>query len=69
MTVPVGESGTDKSRLLQRRSVMYLIQAIIRLDENGGTISHQNEFLMIIDDFYGWLAYDELLWILDRYPY
>ena len=24
---------------------------------------------IIIDDFYGWLKYDELLKILDRYPY
>ena len=30
---------------------------------------YDNQKTVIIDDFYGWMKYDELLRIMDRYPH
>lgn len=63
-----GEPGTGKSR-----------RALQEANDFGGNIyykprgdwwdGYQQHDNVIIDDFYGWLKYDDLLKICDRYPY
>lgn len=63
-----GAPGTGKSR-----------RALAEATEKGGDIyykprgdwwdGYRQQDNVIIDDFYGWLKYDELLKITDRYPY
>lgn len=63
--VLVGLSGTGKSRLaaeLAGPDVYYKPRGEWWDDYDG-------QFAIIIDDFYGWLKYDEMLRLLDRYPH
>lgn len=62
-----GEPGTGKSRTAKEIA-----------DARGGGVyyktrgdwwdGYQGEESVIIDDFYGWLKYDEILRLTDRYP-
>ena len=63
--VLVGLTGTGKSRLaaqLAGPDVYYKPRGEWWDDYDG-------QFSVILDDFYGWLKYDEMLRLLDRYPH
>ena len=68
VTVLCGRPGTGKSRLAQEIGSKYDSVYYKTLGESWDNMP-QNCDCVIIDDFYGWLKYDELLKILDRYPY
>ncbi|UDN67408.1 replication-associated protein [robinz virus RP_493] len=60
-----GESGSGKSfsaRLLAGESVFYK-------QRGKWWCGYSQEKTVVIDDFYGWLEYDELLRIADEYPH
>lgn len=63
-----GESGTGKTRL----AVSENPEAYLLTKPNGnGTIwfdGYDGQSTIIFDEFYGWVQYDLLLRILDRYP-
>lgn len=63
-----GPPGSGKSRraLEEATETTHPIYYKPRGDWWDGYRQHPN---VIIDDFYGWLKYDELLKICDRYPY
>lgn len=64
-----GDSGTGKTR----KAVMENPGAyILSKSRDGKGVWWQNykgEKTVIIDEFYGWIPYDQLLRIIDRYPY
>lgn len=63
-----GDSGTGKSR----KAIADYPGAYILTKPNGnGTIwfdGYEGQDTIIFDEFYGWISYDLLLRILDRYP-
>lgn len=63
-----GPPGSGKSRRAQIEAGFYGGETYYkpRGDWWDGYKQHDN---VIIDDFYGWIKYDELLKITDRYPY
>lgn len=62
-----GETGTGKTRRAMREESVY------KLNQNtNGTLwfdGYDGETTLLIDDFYGWIKYGELLTLLDGYPY
>lgn len=63
-----GPPGSGKSRRAQIEANFYGGRTYYkpRGEWWDGYKQHEN---VIIDDFYGWIKYDELLKITDRYPY
>ena len=63
--VIIGEPGVGKSRLAHdmcKDSVFYKTRG-----EWWDMYNHEDN--VIIDDFYGWIKYDEMLRLMDRYPH
>lgn len=63
-----GDSGTGKTRkALEENPGAYILTK-----PNGNNITwfdgYEGQDTIILDEFYGWIAYDLLLRILDRYP-
>ncbi|AXH74046.1 MAG: helicase [Circoviridae sp.] len=65
--VLIGPPGSGKSRYANAKAI-----------SNGSTYykprgewwdGYEGQTSVVIDDFYGWLKYDDLLKIMDRYPY
>lgn len=62
-----GEPGTGKSMQafeLARRGASYYYKP-----RGEWWDGYQQDEVVVVDDFYGWLKWDELLKICDRYPY
>ena len=68
VTVLCGAPGTCKSRLAAQIAQQYSSMYYKTRDEWWDNMPPNCDFV-IIDDYYGWLKYDKLLKILDRYPY
>ncbi len=66
ITILVGETGTGKSRQAQQDypDAYWLTKGTSRPWYDG----YAAEASIILDEFYSWLAYDELLRLFDRYP-
>jgi RNA helicase./Putative viral replication protein. len=60
--VVVGPTGTGKSRLAMEYENSYWKQKSIWWD------GYSNQDTVILDEFYGWLPWDTLLRLCDRYP-
>ena len=62
-----GKTGTGKTRRAMQE------QSVYKLNQNtNGTLwfdGYQGEECLLLDDFYGWIRYGELLTLLDGYPY
>lgn len=78
LRVYVGRPGVGKSRLALESAREYCTpgtgEPLTELDvyykpRGDWWDGYQQQPVVIIDDFYGWLKYDELLKISDRYPY
>lgn len=69
-TAIIGKPGSGKTRYIYDN---YDIENIYKLNTNSnGTLwfdGYENQTILLIDDFKGWIKYTELLTILDRYPY
>ncbi len=64
-----GPPGSGKSRrALEEASALYG-QSIYYKPRGLWWDGYEQHMAVIIDDFYGWIKYDELLKIMDRYPY
>ena len=68
VTVLCGAPGTCKSRLAAQISQQYSSMYYKTRGEWWDNMPPHCD-CVIIDDYYGWLKYDKLLKILDRYPY
>ncbi len=66
ITILVGETGTGKSRQAQEDfpEAYWLTKGTSRPWYDG----YAAEADIILDEFYSWLAYDEILRLFDRYP-
>lgn len=62
-----GEPGTGKSRTALEEAKQYGGEIYYKQRGKWWDNYNQQENI-IIDDFYGWIPYDELLRLLDRYP-
>lgn len=60
--VVVGPTGTGKSTYAQSHENVYFKQNSQWWDGYDG------HTVVVLDDFYGWLKYDDMLRIMDRYP-
>ncbi|QNT09336.1 replication-associated protein [Caesalpinia ferrea associated virus] len=63
----VGPTRTGKSRLA--RAFGERCGDLYYKNRSNWWHNYQQQPVVIIDDFYGWLAWDELLKLCDRYPY
>lgn len=64
-----GLPGTGKTRkAFQENRNAYWVQRSKSSSGTGWWDSYAGQETVIIDDFYGWLSYDFLLRVLDRYP-
>lgn len=63
-----GETGTGKTRYVYAN---YPIESIYKLDvaNNLWWDGYHGENVLLIDDFYGWIKYGQLLNVLDGYPF
>lgn len=63
-----GDSGTGKTK----KAITDHPEAYILTKPNGNNITwfdgYEGQTTIIFDEFYGWVSYDLLLRILDRYP-
>lgn len=62
-----GPTGTGKTRKAMSNPSVYKLNT-----NSNGTLwfdGYEGEEVLILDDFYGWIKYGELLTILDGYPY
>lgn len=63
----VGPTGTGKTRRAMAE------ESVFKLNQNtNGTLwfdGYQGESTLLLDDFYGWIKWGELLTLLDGYPY
>lgn len=70
VTVLIGKPGSGKTRYVYDN---FDINDIYKLNTNSnGTLwfdGYENQPILLIDDFKGWIRYTELLTILDIYPY
>lgn len=64
-----GEPGTGKSRLALQEAREIAADSIYYKPRGLWWDGYTQQKCVIIDDFYGWIKYDELLKICDRYPY
>lgn len=65
--VYIGEPGAGKSRHAQEQAA--LIGTSYYKPRGDWWDGYNHQPVVVIDDFYGWLKFDELLKICDRYPY
>ena len=63
VTVVIGPTGTGKSQWARAQDAKAYYKQ--KSDWWDGYDGHET---VIMDDFYGWVAYDEMLRIMDRYP-
>lgn len=64
-----GDAGTGKTRDVY---LQHDKKDIYKLDKSGDTVwwdGYTGQPVLLIDDFYGWIAYNQLLNILDGYGY
>lgn len=63
-----GESGTGKSK----KAIEENPEAYILTKPNGNGViwfdGYEGQHTIVLDEFYGWVQYDLLLRLLDRYP-
>lgn len=62
-----GKTGTGKTRAAMEEKSVYKLNT-----NTNGTLwfdGYDGEETLLIDDFYGWVKYGELLTLLDGYPY
>ncbi|ADU77013.1 Rep protein [Cyclovirus NGchicken15/NGA/2009] len=64
-----GPPGTGKSRTALEEAKKIDPTSIYYKPRGLWGDGYTNQKCVIIDDFYGWIKYDELLKICDRYPY
>jgi len=64
-----GEPGTGKSRRAKSEADAVNSNSIYYKPRGLWWDGYRQQENVIIDDFYGWIKYDELLKICDRYPY
>nr|ADY17984.1 replication associated protein [Dragonfly associated cyclovirus 1] len=64
-----GPPGTGKSKTALEKATTYNPDSIYYKPRGLWWDGYQQQTSVIIDDFYGWIKYDELLKICDRYPY
>jgi len=69
VTVLVGKPGTGKSRYALEVAKKLYPDSIYYKPRGEWWDGYDGHKCVIIDDYYGWLKYDELLKICDRYPY
>lgn len=69
VTVLVGKPGTGKSRYALAVAKRDYPDSIYYKPRGEWWDGYEGQDCVIIDDYYGWLKYDELLKICDRYPY
>lgn len=67
--VMVGPPGTGKSRRANEISKRFFQETYYKPRGDWWDGFSETTECVIIDDFYGWLKYDEVLKICDRYPY
>jgi len=63
----VGEPGGGKSYFASQMALLYT--NVYYKTRGPWWDGYVQQPIVIIDDFYGWIKYDELLKITDRYPY
>nr|WBG01442.1 replication-associated protein [Army ant associated cyclovirus 2] len=64
-----GRPGTGKSRTALEEARQIDKDSIYYKPRGLWWCRYQQNTCVVIDDFYGWIKYDELLKICDRYPY
>lgn len=64
VTVIIGPTGTGKSSWCSK----YLKEPFWKVRGQWWD-GYMNQGVVVIDEFYGWIKYDEMLRLLDRYPY
>ncbi|UNY50604.1 replication associated protein [Chifec virus UA13_1880] len=64
-----GPTGTGKSRRALKEAREINADSIYYKPRGLWWDGYHQQECVIIDDFYGWIKYDELLKICDRYPY
>ena len=69
MVILTGETGCGKSRFAHRISKELYPHSTYYKPRGEWWDGYEQHKLVIMDDFYGWIKYDELLKICDRYPY
>lgn len=69
VTVLVGPPGSGKSRYCAGIADRDYKNSTYYKPRGEWWDGYEGDECVIIDDFYGWLKYDELLKITDRYPY
>lgn len=65
--VLVGAPGTGKSRYANAKATTS--GSVYYKPRGEWWDGYHGQHSVVIDDFYGWIKYDELLKIMDRYPY
>ncbi|UNY50596.1 replication associated protein [Chifec virus UA13_1817] len=64
-----GPPGSGKSKRALEEAKSYNADSIYYKPRGLWWDGYEQHDCVIIDDFYGWIKYDELLKIMDRYPY
>ena len=64
-----GPPGTGKSRRALQEATNIDAESIYYKPRGLWWDGYKQQRCVIVDDFYGWIKYDELLKITDRYPY
>ncbi|AGJ74758.1 replication-associated protein [Dragonfly associated cyclovirus 7] len=64
-----GAPGTGKSRTALEEAEKITTTSIYYKPRGLWWDGYRQQTCVIIDDFYGWIKYDEMLKIMDRYPY
>jgi len=67
--VITGEPGCGKSRLVHGEALAEYGEDVYYKTRGDWWDGYVGQQCVIIDDFYGWMKYDELLRISDRYPH
>lgn len=67
--VLVGPTGTGKSSFAALSASMNSSTGVYYKPRGEWWDGYTNQESVILDDFYGWVPYDELLRVLDRYPH